>query len=172
MRSFSTPRPLSHAQCSKCNQWKKIAAEKWKTHEVDNTKRSRSKLLCGQYRETGCIKRSTGLLECVGCSQRTGSKVALGREHFDKKALNNPKSPLVCCKCKEREASIWEKIKAVDGTGTCICSWRHAPKCVFLRNIRVRIARADLEWLLFRKSNHVPKLQEIKYYADVGLLDE
>ena len=169
--------PHSHAQCSKCNRWKNIAAEKWKAHEVDNTKRGRSKLLRGQCRETGCAKRSTGLLECVACTQRSGSKVALGREHFVKKALDTAKtqgSLLVCCKCKEREAPIWDKIKAVDGTGTCYCSstWKHATKCGFLRKDRVRISRADLERLLFRKSNHVAKVQGIKYHADVGLLDE
>ena len=31
----------------------------------------------------------------------------------------------------------------------------------------VRISRADSEWFLFRKSNHVVKVQEIKAYADV-----
>ena len=169
--------PRSHAQCSKCNTWKQIAAEKWNTHEVDHTKRGQSKLLCGQFRETGSMKRPMGLFECVGCTHRTGNKVEIRREHFDKEALKNaPKrgSLLVCCKCKEREASIWEQIRAVDGTGTCSCSstWRHKPKCGFLQKNKVRISRAGLQWLLFRKSNHVPKVQEIKYYADIGLLDK
>ena len=154
-----------------------IAAEKWTASEVANTKRGGSKLLCGQCRGAGITKRSMELLECVGCTQRTGGKVELGREHLEEKALNNAKtqgSPLVCCECKEREQSIWKKIRAVDGAGTCPCSstWRHDPKYAFLRKNKVRISRTDLKWLLFRKGNHVAKVQEVKYYEKVGLLDD
>jgi hypothetical protein len=37
---------------------------------------------------------------------------------------------------------------------------------------KVRISKTDLEWLLFRKSNHLPNVKEIAYYADIGVLDE
>ena len=167
----------SHAKCSKCSTWKNIAAEKWKAHEVDNMKRRGSKLLCGQCRESGITKRSMALFPCVGCSQRAGDKIELGREHFDKKALSNAKtqgSPLVCRTCQEREASIWEKIRALDGRGACPCTstWRHKPGCAFLRKTKVRISKTDPEWLLFRKSNRLPNVEEITYYADIGVLDE
>jgi hypothetical protein len=37
---------------------------------------------------------------------------------------------------------------------------------------KVRISKTYLEWLLFRKSNHLPNVKEIAYYADIGVLDE
>ena len=83
-------------------------------------------------------------------------------------------SLLLCCKCKEREDTIKEKITTVDGSGKCPCSptWRHATTCFFLRKNKVRLSRADLRWLLFRETNRVPKVQEITYYAKVGLQEE
>ena len=108
---------------------------------------------------------------------RKGSEVKLGREHFSNKPLNNAriqKSPLLCDKCKERERIMFDKTRTVDGNGKCSCSstWRPTTTCFFLRRNKVRLSRADFKWLLFREQNPVPRVQEITYYAEVGLLEE
>ena len=73
----------------------------------------------------------------------------------------------------ERENTIKEKITAVDGSGKCLCSstWRLDHMFFFCGN-KVRLSRADLRWLVFRETNRVPKVQEIAYYAEVGLLED
>jgi len=161
------------ARCSKCNEWKNIAAEKWEADEVHSTKIS--KLLCVPCRASGITKRSTDLFECVGCAYHTRGKVELGREHFEKKVLNNAKTqgnPLVCLRCKAREDSILEKLDTLKNRGTCPCTstWRHEAGCKFLRKNRVRISENDLKWMLFRKKNYVARVQEIEYYRDLGVL--
>ena len=89
------------ARCSKCNEWKNIAAEKWKAGEVKNTKRGVSKLLCVPCRASGITKRSRDLFECVGCAYHTRGKAELGREHFEKKSIEQ-------CQNKGRSISLLE----------------------------------------------------------------
>ena len=48
-------------RCSKCNAWKNIAAEKWKTDEVQITKRGFPKLLRVPCQASGITKHSTDM---------------------------------------------------------------------------------------------------------------
>ena len=106
------------------------------TQEVKDAKRGETKLRCGECNKTRCTKRSAELLKCVGCTYEKGSEVKLGRQRFSKKALSNARNqkiPLLCDKCKERERSMLDKIRTVDGNGKCPCSstWGHTATCFF-----------------------------------------
>jgi len=160
----------SNAQCSKCSQWKCIENERWKGHEIENARRGRSSLLCATCKKDGCTKRSPNPFKCEGCQQQ------LGREHFDGQTLKDAKKRgdlIVCSACKSRERQILDTLKTLDAS-FCPCSstWRHKESCTFLRKNKIRVKRADLEWLLFRPKNRVTTVTEISYYRAVSLLLE
>ena len=166
----------SHACCGCCKQWKCITEEEWKRHEVENTRRGMSSLICKACCRVGRTKRSSGLRDCAAC------KTSLGRATFDGKDLNNQqqkektKTPytLVCKSCKEREERIMGTIDALEADtcrSSCSSTWRHSPTCRTIKKTKLRISETDLKWLQFR-SKHRASLcvTEISYYRDCGVL--
>ena len=166
----------SYAECSMCSKWKLGTAEDWKQHEIENSRRGKSCLICKACKQKGCTKRSHGMQECVACKQ------TLGRTFFNGEDLKKQKKKekahasytLVCIACKERERQILQTIDELKGKPCRRCytsTWRHMLNCPAMKVTKLRLSRNDLEWLKFRaRHRSSPFLTDLKYYEDIGVL--
>ena len=155
----------------------------WKKHEVDDSRRGKSSLLCGECKQAtqqGRTKKCHGMHDCAGCFSWRGS---LGRECFSGEDLKNQKKKkektnepytLVCFTCKEREARVLQALDVLTARPCTFChssTWRHRPECRAMKKTTVRISQKELEWLHFRpKYRSSPPVNEFKYYKNLGVL--
>jgi hypothetical protein len=155
----------SHAQCTQCGAWKKIASEDWSADNIAHARNHGNKLRCGSCAntatKTGQTMRDATLYKCAACKEEKG-RLGFSKTHLDYKAKNT-ESLLVCQECGTQERIILHKLKAPEVwkcNKTCKPGNGHVQGCKahpywygYARDPKFCVTRAELDFIHFREKH-------------------